>query len=647
MAIVKMKKVTIAAPHDNRDDILKLVQSLGCVHLVDLKEKPLEIEGVDYFKEAKTVTESEMEYSRIKFTYDFLNKYRSSKNGAFSKREVISNEDFEALGEKINWENYYLQSKEIEEGINSNKNRMGKILGTIELYSQWTDLDVSSEELETIKKAGYFIGTLNKKYEAQFYEDLSDISENIYIEKISEKQQDVNLFILFHKGNTQEIAEAIKKYGFAKANIDISVRPAKQIESLRKEEEHILIENKKLEDKARKLAENIKDIEKIYDYIGSKLEKDLAVSKLIKTAKTFILQGWIPDESVKEFEENFEKKYNNCYMAVEEPGEDDVPPVALKNNALAEPFEIVTTMYSMPMPNEVDPTPIFTPFFLLFFGMMMSDVGYGLGMLVGSIIMLKFMDIEGGVRKIAKLILYSSIPTIIVGFLYGSFFGASLPFMEKPIISPLDNPMGILGISVAFGIVHILVGLGIKGYQLIRDGHVMDAVWDVGTMYAIILGIIWFAAGNMGYVGGANIGKILAIIGVVGLFYASGRGNESIGGKIGGGLFGVYGLTGYVGDALSYSRLMALGLATGLIGNAFNIMIGMMGEGITLPKIVLAPIVLGVGHIFNLLINALGAYVHTSRLQYVEFFGKFYEGGGTAFEPLKIKTKFIKVNTEK
>lgn len=645
MAIVKMKKITLAALQDKRDELLKLIQSMGCIHIVDLKESSIDIEGISYYKEAKTVNDSEMEYNRIKFTYEFLNKYSSDKKGVFSKREVISKEEFENTESTLDWESIYKEGKEIEEILNINKSRIGKILSGIEQYNEWIDLDISNIELDELRKVNYLIGTISKKYEAQLYEDLNELSKDIYIEKISDRQQDLNLFIIFNNRLKEDVLDISKKYGFTRTNIDLNYTPLKQIEELKKEEKELVIQNEELEKRAEKLALNIGDIEKIYDYISNKLEKDQSISKLIRTNKTFILQGWIPDENTSDLEEAIKEKFADCYMEIEEPKDGDLPPVALKNSAFAEPFEIVTTMYSMPLPNEVDPTPVFTPFFLLFFGMMMSDLGYGLGMFVGSLVLLKFVDIEGGAKKIAKLILYSSIPTMIVGFLYGSFFGASLPFMEKPIISPLDSPMVVLGISVAFGIVHLLMGLGIKAYELIRDGHILDAIFDVGTLYAIIIGIIWYALGSMGYIGGGNIGKILAIAGVVGLFLTAGRANESIAGKIGAGIFGVYGLTGYVGDALSYSRLMALGLATGLIGNAFNIMTGMLGNGVV--KVIVAPIILISGHTFNLLINALGSYVHTSRLQYVEFFGKFYEGGGTAFEPLKIKTKFIKVNTEK
>ncbi|TDT50935.1 V-type ATP synthase subunit I [Fonticella tunisiensis] len=644
MAIVKMKKLTIAAPLGDRDRLLNTLQTLGNVHLIDLKDKINDTSDVEIFEEAKSVSQTEIEFNHIKFTYDFLRRFHRERVGLFSKREIISKEEFEELENKINWRSIYAEAKGIEEALGMNRNKRNRVLSSAEQYRQWSSLDISIKELEKLKKTAYFVGVISGRYEAQLNDELTSNFEDVYIERVSDTQQDIGLFILCHRDDLNKVSDILKKYGFAKANIDLAEVPVNKLKRLQEELVNIDDEYDKLIKRAEELSKNAGDIEKMFDYLSTRLEKERAISNLIKTRKTLILQGWVPEDEAKKVSETLNHNFKDVYIDFEEPEEDDNPPIAFKNNALVEPFEIVTSMYSLPSAGEVDPTPVLTPFFLLFFGMMMSDIGYGFGMLICSIIMLKFMDLEGGAKKIAKLILYSSIPTIIFGALYGGVFGVSI----KPLwVNPLDNPMLILGISVVLGVLHLVIGLGVKGYQLIRSGHVLDAVFDVGTLYAIIFGIAWYAAGTQGIVGGTEIGKWLAITGVVGIFLTAGRANKGIGGKIGAGLFGVYGLTSYVGDALSYSRLMALGLATGLIGNAFNIMIGLMGEGITLPKLILGPIILIAGHTFNLLINALGSYVHTSRLQYVEFFGKFYEGGGKAFEPLKIKTKYIKVKEEK
>ncbi|WP_342455773.1 V-type ATP synthase subunit I [Caloramator sp. Dgby_cultured_2] len=389
----------------------------------------------------------------------------------------------------------------------------------------------------------------------------------------------------------------------------------------------------KVNRKGKGSCKNIEDVEKIYDYFYSKLQLEQAKSKLVLTKKTAVLTGWIPEDKVDVVKENVQNKFKHVFIEVED-AEFENAPVLLKNNWLSEPFEVVTSMYALPKPTEIDPTPILTPFFLLFFGMMMADVGYGILMFLVGILGLKFTNIEGDLKKLLKLILYCSIPTIAFGLLYGSFFGGIIKL--KPLwVDPVNEPMEILKWSIIFGIVHLYVGLGTKAYMLIKNGKVLDAFFDVGAWYLLLSGLIWM------FLGGGTIAKVLAILGALIILLTHGRENKTIVGKFFGGFYSLYGVTGYLGDALSYSRLLALGLASGLIGWSFNLLISLLGKGMVV--YIFGPLIFIAGHTFNFLIGILGTYVHTSRLQYLEFFGKFYEGGGKAFEPLKIKTKFIKV----
>ncbi|SKA90772.1 V/A-type H+-transporting ATPase subunit I [Caloramator quimbayensis] len=644
MAIVKMKKITVAAPQSQRDNILDALQSKGCVELIDLKNLQQEAEGIGYFKENKSISQTEINYNKIKFCYDFLKQHESKKEGLFSKKTVISKEEFDKLEETINWENIYLECKKIDDDINHIKNKKNKLITQIEQYSNWIGLDVCSKELNILKNVSYFIGTISKKYESKIIDELSSNFKDIYIEKISEKQQDVNVFMLCHKNDSVNVSEVLKKYGFTKINFELSMIPKEQIKSFNDELSELDKEFITLNERALKLSEGIDDIEKMYDYLSSRLELENSVLNLLKTQKTFILQGWIPSDKEEFIMNSMSKNFSDCYIAFEEPSEDDMPPVLLKNNKIAEPFEVITSMYALPLPTEVDPTPVLTPFFLLFFGMMMADIGYGILMLLVGLFMLKKMDLEEEGKKIVKLLVYCGIPTIAFGVLYGSFFGGIIPL--KPIwLNPVDKPMDVLVVSIALGIVHLYVGLGVKAYSLIKAGKALDAFMDVFSWYIFLSGLIWMLLGSLVGVGGVGIAKIMAIAGALIILFTQGRENESIVGKFFGGLYSLYGVTSYLGDALSYSRLLALGLASGLIGWSFNLLIGLLGKGAL--ALIFGPIIFVAGHTFNFLIGALGTFVHTCRLQYLEFFGKFYEGGGRAFNPLKINTKFIRVNTER
>lgn len=638
MAIVKMKKIVLAAPQNVRDGILNLLQTKGYVQLIDLKEELTDTEGLDYFNETKSVSGTELDYNKIKFSYQFLKQYNTQKKSPFAKREIISKEQFDQIGTRIDWQEIYDKCKEIDESLTKNRNERTKMVLTAEQYNEWAGLDISDRELKDLKRVSYFTGTISNKYEAALYEELNEAYGDVYIEKVSVKKQDLNLFILCHSDDMSGVSDILKKYGFTKVSLDLKSTPLEQVKALNADIETLDSEYDELTKKAVELSERLRDIEKIYDYISNKLEKENSISKLVKTQKTFVLKGWIAEDNTKELEELVEKNFSDAFIDFEEPLQDEEPPIILKNNALNEPFEAITSMYALPQYTEVDPTPVLTPFYLIFFGMMAGDIGYGLVLFILAGLALKFMDLEGDSRKLVKLLFYVSIPTIIFGWVFGGFFGDAIPV--TPLwVNPVDRPMDVLYVSIALGILHLFTGLGVKAYWFMKNGKVMDAVYDVFLWYLLLTGLIWLL------LGGGTIPKYMSIIGAAGLLLTQGRANKSLIGKFFGGVYGLYGVTSYIGDVLSYSRLLALGLATGLIGSSFNLLIRLLGSGPV--AIIFGSIIFVAGHTFNLLIGMLGTFVHTCRLEYLEFFGKFYEGGGKAFNPLKISTKFIKVNTER
>lgn len=645
MAIVKMKKMVLAAPQCQRAEVFDMLQSNGIVQIMDLKDMPIDdVEGVEYFKAADSVLQAETDYTHAKFAYEFLRHYSNKKKGIFDKRQVISKSQFDLIEKQFDWQGVYEQCRALDEAINQNKNKKSKTASAIDFYSEWTGLDISEDDLVGLRKTAYYIGSIPKKSEADLYEDLNSLFDDAYIERISEKKQDVNLFLLCHMEDSQKVNDVLKKYGFTKASINLEYTPREQVAKLNDEIGMLNREYDELINKAAVLSDNLEEIEKSVDYLSCRYERESAILDLVKTKKTFALEGWVPEKEGTELKESLEKRFQDVYVGFEEPAEDEAPPIKLKNNAFVEPFEMITSMYALPQPHEVDPTPILTPFYILFFGMMAGDIGYGLVMLAASVIALKFMDIEGDARKMMKIILYCSFPTILFGWLFGGFFGNALSI--TPLwVNPVDKPMDVLYVSLALGIVHLFTGLGVKAYWLIKNGNLKDAIFDVFFWYILLTGLIWLLVSGMVGLPGASVAKYASIIGAVGLLLTQGRANSSIVGKFFGGVYGLYGVTSYIGDVLSYSRLLALGLATGLIGSSFNLLIKLLGSG---PVAIIFGIVIFIfGHTFNFLIGMLGTFVHTCRLEYLEFFGKFYEGGGEPFNPLRIKTKFIKVNTEK
>lgn len=340
----------------------------------------------------------------------------------------------------------------------------------------------------------------------------------------------------------------------------------------------------------------------------------------------------------------------------------------LRNNKFAQPVEGIVESYSLPGKGELDPSAVMAGFYYLLFGLMLSDAAYGLIMVFGCLYCIKkYPNMEPGLKKTLKMFMYSGISTTFWGFMFGSFFGDAVnviatTFFNRPDIrlaplwfEPVSMPMKMLVFSFCFGIVHLFTGLGVKLYCSIKSGHLADGIYDVVFWYLLVGGaVIYMLTMSMftdmlglGFTLSPAVGQIAAAaaaVGFVGIVFTSGRESRNWGKRLLKGLYGAYGITSYLSDILSYSRLLALGLATSVISTVFNKMGSMLGNSI--PGAVLFILVFVIGHALNLAINAMGAYVHTNRLQFVEFFGKFYEGGGRKFAPFAEHTKYFKVEED-
>ena len=388
---------------------------------------------------------------------------------------------------------------------------------------------------------------------------------------------------------------------------------------------------------------NMKVMELVYEYNNNKIMIQKEYNNFLKTETIVTIQGWNCIENNEELksicEETIKDEYYLNFEDVKEEEIDNVP-IKLKNGALGKAFEQITEMYSFPKYNELDPTPFLVPFYLIFFGMMVADVGYGLIVLIASMLALKALNLDEDKRNFAKFFFFLSIPTIAFGLMYGSFFGDLIKF--KGLIDPARDVNTVLILSLVLGIIQIFVGLGLKAYTLIKLGKPLDAFYDVGSWVITLVSIGVMALGPMFGLPKivTTIAMVTMIFGMIVIVLTGGRSEESKGARIGQGIYSLYGITGYIGDLVSYTRLMALGLAGGSIAGALNLLIGQM-PGIA--AIVIGPILFILAHTFNLLLSLLGAYVHTARLQYVEYFSKFYEGGGKPFTPFKTSDKYVKI----
>ncbi|KYH30312.1 MULTISPECIES: V-type ATP synthase subunit I [Clostridium] len=650
MAIVKMNKFTLFAFEKDKEALLKNLQKFQGVHFVNLESK-LENEEMKFLEKTaadKQILEIENELSKIKFAFDFLSPYIEKKGVLQSLKEGKKTITFEELDEsvkKIDWQGIYRELRTIEEKRNSLINEKSKLELEIENLLPWKNFDAKFEELKELKFSTSFLGSIPKDLKDKFTEEFERELNYSYVEIINEGRDETYVLVLMLKEEKNKTLDILKKYGFAKALINYNGNPQNIIQDYDKRIKEIEREIKEIASNTKKLNKYMDDIELLYEYYSNELNRAKASLNFLNSHTIVVIQGWNTVDSNNKLEEVIKEVAGDYYyLEFEDAKEDDEVPILLKNNSFVEPFENIVEMYSLPNYGEVDPTPIMSVFYAVFFGMMLSDAAYGVLLVIGTAIALMFFKLNKAMRNNMKLFLFLGISTIFWGGIYGSWFGdapISL-FGAKSIpklLDPANSIIEVMVLSLALGGIHIFAGLGMKAYLLIRDKKYIDALFDVGFWYITLIGGILMLVGVM-----PSISKWMLYGGLIALFLTQGRDAKTIVGKLGGGLYGVYGITSYIGDFVSYSRLLALGLATGFIGNAFNIMINLLPGA---AKFIVGPIIFIIGHLFNMGINALGAYVHANRLQYLEFFGKFYEGGGKTFKPLRAQSKYFEIVNEK
>ena len=649
MAIVKMNKFTLLSFESQKGKLLEALQGFQGVQFINLQEEGVqeEVEALKGLKKdeiGSSCNEFDESLMKLKFSLDFLQEYSPKKGGIMAMLENKEEIPYETLVEMMNksdWHDVYLALKEKEVRLNELANEVTKLRTEIATLDKWKAFDAPFKDLKTLKHTSYFLGTVAKQYEDKLLSELKEEVENSYYEVLNRDNQDMYFFCLVNNNEKEKTFEVLKKYGFSSFTLTYDGVPASLINQYSENVESLLKEEQKIKESIKTFNDKREVLQKAFDYYNNLILRFNATENFLKTEKVITICGWNTNETNSELEEIIKKSVgDNYYIAFEAIKDEEIKqvPIKLKNGKFSSAFESLIEMYSMPQYNEVDPTPIMAIFYFVFFGMMLSDAGYGLVIVLASAFALwKVKDEEK--RKSFKLFLFAGISTVIWGAIYGGWFGDLLPeyfnIKVPQLLDPAKDITTIFILSLAFGVVHIFIGLGIKGYILIKRGQIKDAIYDVLTWYLTLIGAILMLVGV-----GGSIGSIMLSVGLLGLLLTQGRTAPTLAGKIGGGIYGVYGITGYLGDVVSYSRLLALGLATGFIANALNLIINLVPSP---AKYLLAPFMFIGLHCFNLLINALGSYVHAARLQYLEFFSKFYEGGGKKFSPFKLSDKYIKI----
>ena len=646
-----MQKVQILGMKKDLPQILTTLQKKGVVQIVDVigTENLKEIDPPDH--------KADYDIANIDFALTFL-KNHATKRPIWAGKPTLTAESALGILNSFDYETVVKECQELEEKHNKNLNKFTSLENEETILEKWKNLPFelsTPKETETVR---LFIGTLPTTEFETLRKELHNISNLSDVHRVSEDTTFSLVVVTISKNSIDEAKLVLGKCKFAEVELpkhDMST--AKRLETIEAEKTNIKADLEEQEKEFIRLAQDYENLQIVHDIFLWQQDEKHARELLRGTAYSFIITGWIPKDEKVKLEEALEKISSNIAIQAIEPEKDEETPILLRNRKAAWPFESVTRLYGLPMAHEVDPTPFLAGFFIVFFALCLTDAGYGLLLFVIMFAALKFFNLPHESKGLIKLLMWGGLVTMVAGVLFGGYFGLTPEQAPGFLVGEDGNfrfqlinatsgtgPLTFLILALVFGIVHVLFGKLLDGFWKIKQGQYLDAVLDSFLWVFFILSILGFGLSSSGMVipaDYANIFKWLTLGGVVAMILTQGRSQKSIIGKFGLGVLSLYGLVGYLGDVLSYSRLMALGLGTGIIAFAMNTIAGLAIDMIPYVGFIFAIIVLILGHTMNLVLSALGAFIHSARLQFVEFFGKFMEGGGTEFKPFRRQCKYI------
>ncbi|MEE1086438.1 MAG: V-type ATP synthase subunit I [Schaedlerella sp.] len=670
MAVLQMQRISICALKKNRKAILETVQNLGVMEVNQIIEEDADFHKMDTtnarisFDKAAALADKALEILQI---------YAPVKAGLFASlagKPLVDKDTYKnaaANQDKLMKTAARIQALDKERA--DQKAEILKLENSIESLKPWLSLGVPMNCRGT-KSTAMLLGTLPNEWKLEdVYSMLAEKAseaEGVHVHILSARTEGTYVAVFCMKEEEDFVESALRSSGFAKPESVWDDTPENTKLRLMQQIETCNSRIAEIEKGINTLSVNREDLQLLSDYYRIRADKYEVLGQIPQSKRTFIISGYVPAKYISKIKKALSGY--NCIIDIEELKEDEEAPVLLKNNGFFEVTEGILESYGLPGKDETDPTTFMTIFYIFLFGLMLSDAAYGaLISIACGAVLLKFPRMQEGMKKSLKLFFWCGLSTLFWGVMFGGFFGDLITVVGRVFFDieiafptvwfvPLNDPMRLLIWSMIFGLIHLFAGLALKAYQQIKNKQYLDALYDVGLWYIFLFGLLLLLIPTdiFASILGSKVvfpevvntlAKVLAIGGAVGLLLMSGRANKNAALRIALGAYDLYNVTSWLSDLLSYSRLLALGLATGVIANVVNQMGSMMGNGII--GAIGFTVVFIVGHTLNLAINLLGAYVHTNRLQYVEFFGKFYKGGGRKFNPFRVNTKYADIKEEK
>ncbi len=646
MAIVKMKRLHMTAMSGDREEILRLLQHMGCVEVVQPEVDPEDPLWAGLVQpDTPGLAAAHEEKAQAERALEILKQYAPVKSGLLAPKPGLSEGELLSEASAQQARAAARQVNDLARRLAAIRAEMNKLEAQKEVLRPWMDLDLPLETGST-DQVTIQLGTLpanlpmnQAEGELQAAGELAQLTE-VYTER------DLRYCMLVcHASQAEGALEALKALGWSRANLrDWTGTAAENLGRLYQETKALREEAASIEQELSGMGELNASLRQLSDLAGIDAAREESKGKLLDTAQTFFLEGWVPEESWPALEKALAPY--PCACEVEDPAEEDHPsvPVRLKNNWFTRPLNMVTDMYSLPAYGSLDPNPLMAPFFILFYGMMMADMGYGLIMMIAAAVVIKKARPDGATMQyMMPLLGLCGVSTFLWGAATGGFFGDLIPQLRAilgggeaadyalpKLFDPMDKAVNVLVGALILGVLQIFTGMAVSMYKQLRRGETMAALCNEGAWFLV------FILAGAGYVTGA-VGPCVAAILVL-LALTQGYGKKGVVGKF----IGIFGslynnATGYFSDILSYSRLMALMLAGAVTAQVFNTLGAMTGN------VVVFFVIAMVGNALNFALNILGCFVHDMRLQCLEYFGRFYEDGGRPFRPLDLDTRYYKV----
>ena len=640
MAIEKMKRLRMVAMVSDREELLRKLQHMGCVEIIQPEADPDDPVWAALVRpEGGRLAAAHEEKAGAERAVAVLKRYAPAKSGLLAPKPEVREVDF-LDAERAR------QAREAAREVNGLDRRLAAIRGEANkldaqkaMLEPWGRLDLPLETGSTAQVT-IQLGTLpasvpmgQAEGEVQAASQLAELTE------VSTDPDAHYCTLVCHASEAEGVLEALKALGWSRANLrDWTGTASENLDRLHREEEALKAEAASIEEKLSSMGGLNASLRQLSDLAGTDASREEARARLMDTGQTFLLEGWVQAGRWPELKRELDQY--PCACEVSDPAPEDYPsvPVKLKNHPLTKPLNMVTEMYSLPAYGTLDPNPLMAPFFILFYGIMMADMGYGLLMILAGAIVLKKKRPGGTFGHLCGLLVLCGITTFIMGALTGGFFGDFLTQVVKlttggdfalpALFTPLEDTMMILVGAMCLGFVQIVTGMAISFVSKLKNGQVLDAVFEEVTWWVVFIGL-----------GLMILGVTPIVLAIGGVMVVAGPVIQNKGfGKITGIFGSLYNhVTGYFGDILSYSRLMALMLAGSVIAQVFNTLGAIPGN------IIIFLIISFAGNTLNFALNLLGCYVHDLRLQCLEYFGKFYQDGGRPFRPLDLNTKYYEV----